>query len=123
MVHVRSLLPLPHSMRQSLLPDTFWVETCLNKDGQRQLDEHVSSRSRLLKWRQGDAEGQAQLSNFIDPEAKYPVLVTTSRLLSTGVDVQTCRVLWRSFANSRAEPCRGPWQELLIDPVPRKLSH
>src|SRR5438094_4066399 len=40
-----------------------------------------------------DAEGQAQLGNFIDPEAKYPVLVTTSRLLSTGVDVQTCRVI------------------------------
>ena len=27
----------------------------------------------------GDAEGQAQLDNFIDPEARYPVLVTTSR--------------------------------------------
>lgn len=39
-----------------------------------------------------DTEGQAQLGNFIDPEAKYPVLVTTSRLLSTGVDVQTCRL-------------------------------
>ena len=39
----------------------------------------------------GDPEGQAELSNFIDPESKYPVLVTTSRLLSTGVDVQTCR--------------------------------
>ena len=40
-----------------------------------------------------DTEGQAQLSNFIDPEAKYPVLVTTSRLLSTGVDAQTCRLI------------------------------
>lgn len=40
-----------------------------------------------------DAEGQAQLGNFIDPESKYPVLVTTSRLLSTGVDVQTCRLI------------------------------
>ena len=40
-----------------------------------------------------DAEGQAQLDNFIDPESKYPVLVTTSRLLSTGVDVQTCRLI------------------------------
>lgn len=40
-----------------------------------------------------DTEGQAQLGNFIDPEAKYPVLVTTSRLLSTGVDVQTCRLI------------------------------
>jgi type I restriction enzyme R subunit len=40
-----------------------------------------------------DMEGQAQLGNFIDPESKYPVLVTTSRLLSTGVDAQTCRVI------------------------------
>lgn len=41
----------------------------------------------------GDAEGQAQLDNFIDPESRSPVLVTTSRLLSTGVDVQTCRLI------------------------------
>jgi type I restriction enzyme R subunit len=40
-----------------------------------------------------DTEGQAELGNFIDPESKYPVLVTTSRLLSTGVDVQTCRLI------------------------------
>ncbi|MER7893553.1 EcoAI/FtnUII family type I restriction enzme subunit R [Micromonospora sp. NPDC094482] len=41
----------------------------------------------------GDVEGNAELGNFIDPEASYPVIVTTSRLLSTGVDVQTCRVI------------------------------
>ncbi len=40
-----------------------------------------------------DAEGCAQLGNFIDPEAKYPTIVTTSRLLSTGVDAQTCRLI------------------------------
>ena len=40
-----------------------------------------------------DAEGQAQLGNFIDPEATYPVLITTSRLLSTGVDAQSCRLI------------------------------
>lgn len=40
-----------------------------------------------------DREGVAELGNFIDPEAKYPVIVTTSRLLSTGVDVQTCRLI------------------------------
>ena len=40
-----------------------------------------------------DTEGQGQLGNFIDPESRYPVLVTTSRLLSTGVDVQTCRLI------------------------------
>jgi type I restriction enzyme R subunit len=40
-----------------------------------------------------DKEGQDQLGNFIDPESAYPVLVTTSRLLSTGVDAQTCRLI------------------------------
>ena len=40
-----------------------------------------------------DKEGQNQLGNFIDPESRYPVLVTTSRLLSTGVDAQTCRLI------------------------------
>jgi type I restriction enzyme R subunit len=40
-----------------------------------------------------DNEGQKELSNFIDPESPYPVVVTTSRLLSTGVDAQTCRLI------------------------------
>jgi type I restriction enzyme R subunit len=40
-----------------------------------------------------DAIGTAQLDNFLDPEARYPVIVTTSRLLSTGVDAQTCRLI------------------------------
>jgi len=40
-----------------------------------------------------DPEGTDQLGNFIDPEAPYPVIVTTSRLLSTGVDAQTCRLI------------------------------
>ncbi|ESQ10819.1 MAG: DEAD/DEAH box helicase [Thiohalocapsa sp. PB-PSB1] len=40
-----------------------------------------------------DTDGQAQLGNFIDPESKWPVIVTTSRLLSTGVDAQTCRLI------------------------------
>ena len=41
----------------------------------------------------GDTEGQDQLDNFIDPYSTHPVVVTTSRLLSTGVDVQTCRLI------------------------------
>jgi len=58
-----------------------------------------------------DSEGQDQLGNFIDPEAKYPVLVTTSRLLSTGVDAQTCRliVLDRPVRTDReTHPCDPP---------------
>ncbi|WP_135211882.1 EcoAI/FtnUII family type I restriction enzme subunit R [Vitreimonas flagellata] len=47
----------------------------------------------VMRITSSDTEGQAQLGNFIDPESKYPVIVTTSRLLSTGVDAQTCRVI------------------------------
>lgn len=40
-----------------------------------------------------DNEGMEQLDSFIDPMEPYPVIVTTSRLLSTGVDAQTCRLI------------------------------
>jgi type I restriction enzyme R subunit len=40
-----------------------------------------------------DPEGMLQLDNFIDPLKPMPVIVTTSRLLSTGVDVQTCKLI------------------------------
>lgn len=54
----------------------------------------VAENSRyVMRITGGDTEGQAQLGNFIDPESKWPVLVTTSRLLSTGVDAQTCRLI------------------------------
>ena len=36
-------------------------------------------------------EGKAELDNFIFPEAKYPVIATTSKLMTTGVDAQTCK--------------------------------
>jgi type I restriction enzyme, R subunit len=38
-------------------------------------------------------EGKAQLDNFIDPESTFPVIATTSQLMSTGVDSQTCRLI------------------------------
>lgn len=38
-------------------------------------------------------EGKRELDNFINPESRYPVLVTTSKLLTTGVDAQTCKVI------------------------------
>jgi type I restriction enzyme, R subunit len=40
-----------------------------------------------------DPTGTNELSNFIDPESPYPVIVTTSQLLSTGVDIRTCRLI------------------------------
>lgn len=50
--------------------------------------------SRYVMRITGDnAEGKAQLDNFIDPESRYPSLVTTSKLLTTGVNVKTCKLI------------------------------
>ncbi|AVO34220.1 EcoAI/FtnUII family type I restriction enzme subunit R [Ottowia oryzae] len=40
-----------------------------------------------------NAEGKRELDNFIDPEKAYPVIATTSKLMSTGVDAQTCKLI------------------------------
>ena len=42
----------------------------------------------------GDStEGKNELDNFIDPESKFPVIATTSELLTTGVDAKTCKLI------------------------------
>ncbi|QKY68322.1 EcoAI/FtnUII family type I restriction enzme subunit R [Lentibacillus sp. CBA3610] len=38
-------------------------------------------------------EGKMELDNFIDPESVYPVVTTTSKLMTTGVDAQTCKLI------------------------------
>ena len=40
-----------------------------------------------------NAEGKAQLDNFIDEESLYPTIVTTSKLMTTGVDCKTCKLI------------------------------
>ncbi|SDT89013.1 EcoAI/FtnUII family type I restriction enzme subunit R [Halopseudomonas salegens] len=40
-----------------------------------------------------DNEGKAQLSYFIDNDEPYPVIATTSKLLTTGVDAKTCKLI------------------------------
>ena len=37
--------------------------------------------------------GKKQVDNFIDPASRYPVIVTTSKLMNTGVDAQTCKLI------------------------------
>ncbi|WP_411825252.1 EcoAI/FtnUII family type I restriction enzme subunit R [Luteolibacter sp. AS25] len=42
----------------------------------------------------GDSvEGKAELDNFIDPESNFPVIATTSELMTTGVDAKTCKLI------------------------------
>ena len=38
-------------------------------------------------------EGKAKLDYFIDPVEKYPTIVTTSKLMTTGVDAKTCKLI------------------------------
>ncbi|MCU4176440.1 EcoAI/FtnUII family type I restriction enzme subunit R [Carboxylicivirga sp. N1Y90] len=38
-------------------------------------------------------EGKRELDNFINPEERYPVIATTSELMTTGVDAQTCKII------------------------------
>lgn len=38
-------------------------------------------------------EGKRELDNFINPEERYPVIAVTSKLMTTGVDAQTCKVI------------------------------
>jgi type I restriction enzyme R subunit len=54
----------------------------------------VAQDSKYVMRITGDSpEGKAELDNFILPEKRYPVLVTTSKLLNTGVDAQTCKLI------------------------------
>ena len=42
----------------------------------------------------GDSdEGKRELDHFIDPESRLPVIATTSKMLTTGVDAQTCKLI------------------------------
>jgi type I restriction enzyme R subunit len=54
----------------------------------------VAGNGRYVMRITGDSEeGKLELDNFIDPESAYPVIATTSRLMSTGVDAQTCKLV------------------------------
>ena len=54
----------------------------------------VAKNSKYVMRITGDnEEGKIELDNFIFPESVYPVIATTSKLMSTGVDAQTCKLI------------------------------
>lgn len=54
----------------------------------------VSKNHKYIMQITGDNdEGKRELDNFINPEETYPVIATTSELMTTGVDAQTCKVI------------------------------
>jgi type I restriction enzyme, R subunit len=61
--------------------------------------EHPHYVARIVSD-EGDV-GKRHLEDFIDPDKRTPVIVTTSQLLSTGVDVLTCKnvVLFRPIGS------------------------
>ena len=56
--------------------------------------ERVKENRKYIMRITGDEnEGKAELDNFIDPESRYPVIATTSKLMTTGVDAKTCKLI------------------------------
>jgi type I restriction enzyme R subunit len=54
----------------------------------------VSANSKYVMQITGDnKEGKDQLDAFISPSEPYPVIATTSKLMTTGVDAQTCKLI------------------------------
>ena len=47
----------------------------------------------VLKITGDDEVGKRELDIFIDPASKHPVIATTSKLMNTGVDTQTCKLI------------------------------
>ena len=56
--------------------------------------ERVKENRKFVMRITGDEnEGKAELDNFINPEERYPVIACTSKLMTTGVDAQTCKLV------------------------------
>ena len=54
----------------------------------------VASNSRYIMQITGDnEEGKRHLDAFINPNDLYPVIATTSKLMTTGIDAQTCKLI------------------------------
>jgi len=56
-------------------------------------EEVLKNYKYVMKITGDDDEGKRELDNFINPEEPYPVIATTSKLMTTGVDAQTCKLI------------------------------
>lgn len=56
-------------------------------------DLYSQNEKYIMRITGDNPEGKKSLDDFIDPESDYPVIATTSRLMTTGVDAQTCRLI------------------------------
>ncbi|PSN14185.1 restriction endonuclease [filamentous cyanobacterium CCT1] len=63
----------------------------MNVDANRDLVQ--KDRRYVMQITGDEKEGKAQLDHFVNPNETYPVIATTSKLMTTGVDAQTCQVI------------------------------
>ncbi len=56
-------------------------------------DMMLENPNYIMRITGDNQEGKDQLENFIDVEEKYPTIVTTSKLLTTGADCKTCKLI------------------------------
>ncbi|MFW0699436.1 EcoAI/FtnUII family type I restriction enzme subunit R [Pantoea sp. R13S299] len=56
-------------------------------------EQVLKNEKYVMKITGDDDVGKAQLDNFINPKKAYPVIATTSELMTTGVDAQTCKLV------------------------------
>lgn len=53
----------------------------------------AKNRKYVMRITGDELEGKAELDHFIDPEEPYPVIAVTSKLMTTGVDAKTCKLI------------------------------
>ena len=86
--------------------------------------DKVHESARYVVRITGDSPRAKELDHFIDPESPYPVVVTTSKLLTTGVDAQTCKLIvldsninsiteFKQIIRLRHSRTRGLWEAFL----------
>lgn len=56
-------------------------------------EQYKKNDKYVMKITGDDDIGKAQLDNFINPKKPYPVIATTSELMTTGVDAKTCKLV------------------------------
>jgi len=70
------------------------MRSALVNEVARVLPDEADNTSRFVKRITGDnPQGKMALDDFIHPERRYPVIATTSKLLTTGVDAKTCKLI------------------------------
>ncbi len=69
------------------------MRTALVNEVARKFPREATNPRYVMRITGDNDEGKAMLDQFISVEKPYPVIATTSKLLSTGVDAKPCRLI------------------------------